>query len=197
MQQILTIDHEILYFICNSFRNSFLDPIMLFVTRLGDGGMVWIFIALIFLLKKQTRIIGVSMLLSLLVGLIIGNMIMKPFFQRPRPFKTYSDIINMINQGGYSFPSGHSLSSFTAATSFYLCAKYQNNIMSEIRGYNTRLIFGKLFLVLAALIAFSRLYVGVHYPTDVLCGSIIGIVIAVITVKIMIKKFPAAFTIKE
>lgn len=180
MQQILTVDYEILYFICHYFRNDFLNPIMLFITHLGDGGAIWIFIALIFLLKKQTRIFGISMLISLLAGLIIGNMIMKPFFARPRPFKTYADIINLINQGGYSFPSGHSLSSFTAATSFYLCAKYKN----------IKLNFARVFLVLATLIALSRLYVCVHYPTDVLCGSLIGIVIAVIVVKIIIKKFP-------
>lgn len=180
MQHIFTIDHQILYFICHWLRNDFLNPIMLFITRLGDGGAIWIFIALIFLLKKQTRIFGISMLVSLLLGVIIGNMIMKPFFARPRPFKTYTDIINLINQGGYSFPSGHSLSSFTAATSFYLCAKHKN----------IKLNFARAFLVLAALIAISRLYVCVHYPTDVFFGSLIGIIIAVIVVKVIIKKFP-------
>ena len=180
MQQILTVDYEILYFICHYFRNDFLNPIMLFITHLGDGGAIWIFIALIFLLKKQTRIFGISMLISLLAGLIIGNMIMKPFFARPRPFKTYADIINLINQGGYSFPSGHSLSSFTAATSFYLCAKYKN----------IKLNFARVFLVLATLIALNTRSSVVHYPTDVLCGSLIGIIIAIIVVKIIIKKFP-------
>lgn len=180
MQHILTVDYEILNFICHWLRNDFLNPIMLFITHLGDGGAIWIFIALIFLLKKQTRIFGISMLVSLLAGLIIGNIIMKPFFARPRPFKTYEDIINIINQGGYSFPSGHSLSSFTAATSFYLCAKHKN----------TNLNLARLFLVLATLIALSRLYVCVHYPTDVICGSLIGVIIAIIVVKIIIKRLP-------
>lgn len=197
MEHILAIDHQILYFISNFIRNDILNLVMIFITHLGDAGAIWILISILCLIKKQTRFIGISMLLSLVLGLIIGNVFLKNIIARPRPFKTYSDIVNLINQGGYSFPSGHTLSSFTASVSFYLCAKYQKNKMPDLKACKKRLNFGKILLVLAVLISISRLYVCVHYPTDVLFGAIIGSIIAIFVVKFMTLKFPQAFIIKE
>lgn len=171
MEFIQSLDYQILSFIAESVRSDFLTPIMLFITRLGDGGIVWLILAAICLVKKKTRPCGAAMLLSLVIGLLIGNLTIKPLVARPRPFLTYPELTNLVAQGGYSFPSAHAMSSFAAATVFYLFFRK-----------NGHTAYGIPVLILAALIALSRLYVCVHYPSDVLCGTLLGIVIAVISV---------------
>ena len=171
MEFIQSLDYQILSFIVESVRSNFLTPIMLFITRLGDGGIVWLILAAICLVKKKTRPCGAAMLLSLVIGLLIGNLTIKPLVARPRPFLTYPELTNLVAQGGYSFPSAHAMSSFAAATVFYLFSRKHGHAAHGIPA-----------LILAALIALSRLYVCVHYPSDVLCGTLLGIVIAIISV---------------
>lgn len=171
MEFIQSLDYQILSFIAESVRSDFLTPIMLFITRLGDGGIVWLILATLCLLKKKTRPCGAAMLLSLVIGLLIGNLTIKPLVSRPRPFLTYPELTNLVEQGGYSFPSAHAMSSFAAATVFYLFFRKNGHTAYSVP-----------VLILAALIALSRLYVCVHYPSDVLCGTLLGIVIAVISV---------------
>ncbi len=171
MEFIQSLDYQILSFIAESVRSDFLTPIMLFITRLGDGGIVWLILAAICLVKKKTRPCGAAMLLSLVIGLLIGNLTIKPLVARPRPFLTYPELTNLVAQGGYSFPSAHAMSSFAAATVFYLFFRKSGHTA-----------YGIPVLILAALIALSRLYVCVHYPSDVLCGTLLGIVIAIISV---------------
>lgn len=171
MEFIQSLDYQILSFIAESVRSDFLTPIMLFITRLGDGGIVWLILAAICLVKKKTRPCGAAMLLSLVIGLLIGNLTIKPLVARPRPFLTYPELTNLVAQGGYSFPSAHAMSSFAAATVFYLFSRKHGHAA-----------YGTPVLILAALIALSRLYVCVHYPSDVLCGTLLGIVIAIISV---------------
>lgn len=195
MQYILSFDYQILHFICEYIRNDFLNYIMLFITHLGDAGVFWIVIAILCIIKKETRIFGISMLASLGIGLLIGNIIMKPLIARDRPFLTYNELSNLIKQGGYSFPSGHALSSFAASVSFYMCAKYQKNMFPQIKRCRIRCIFGKLLIFMAVLVAFSRLYVCVHYPTDVICGAIIGVVIAIFVTKLLFKSHLKMFEI--
>ena len=171
MEFIQSLDYQILSFIVESVRSNFLTPIMLFITRLGDGGIIWLILATFCLLKKKTRPCGAAMLLSLVIGLLIGNLTIKPLVARPRPFLTYPELTNLVEQGGYSFPSAHAMSSFAAATVFYI-------FFLKCR----HAAYGIPVLILAALIALSRLYVCVHYPSDVLCGTLLGIVIAIISV---------------
>lgn len=144
-------------------HNDILDKIMIFITSLGDKGMVWIVLALVLLLFKKTRRCGVAVLVALAFQLLLGNILLKNIFARLRPFYDYPTVKLLIDKpGGFSFPSGHTFSSFAAATAVLL--------------YNKKM--GIPAIVLAALVAFSRLYLFVHYPTDILAGILFGILAA-------------------
>ncbi|MCH5300135.1 MAG: phosphatase PAP2 family protein [Ruminococcus sp.] len=169
---IIQIDFSILNFIQEFFRCSFLDVIMPFFSNIGEVGIVWIIIGLIMLFFRKTRSWGIILLCSMLIGYIVGEVAIKNIICRVRP--CYFVDINMIvsKPHSYSFPSGHSCSSFAAAT--------------VLLKMNKR--FGIPALILASLIAFSRLYNYVHYPTDVLCGIVLGVLCALL-VCYLFKKF--------
>lgn len=152
-----------------SWRTPFLDTLFTIITRLGDEGILWIAIALILLCFKKTRKIGITMALGLIITTILGNEVLKKIVQRPRPFDTPGALLDgdsllVPRPGQYSFPSGHTGSSFASAVSIFLYDKK----------------WGIPALVLAAAIAFSRLYVYVHFPTDVMAGTILGTLSALI-----------------
>lgn len=145
-----------------SLQNPVLTPFMKFITWIGEGGMVWIVIAGIFLLMKKTRGIGIAMLLAMLLGLILGNGILKNVVARPRPCWVNPEVPMLIAvPTDYSFPSGHTLSSFSAATAIWWGNKK----------------WGAIALAGAALMAFTRLYFYVHYPTDILGGLLLGLLL--------------------
>lgn len=159
---ITNIDREILLFIQEFFRYDFLNPIMKFITTLGNGGAIWILLSLCLCINKKTRKIGIVSLCSLAFCFMINNIILKNLVLRIRPYDQFPEIIRLVQKPhDYSFPSGHTCSSFAAACIYY-------------RYFDKK--YGIAALVLAALIGFSRLYVGVHFPTDVLVGMMIGII---------------------
>ena len=161
LETLLNIDGGILLFIQEYLRNSILNPIMIFITTLGNGGMIWIAATVLLLVPKKTRKIGMISAVALLGSLVINNELIKNLVKRPRPFVTFTDLQIIIpTPGQYSFPSGHTASSFAAAAVFYRHLPKKLGIPS---------------VVLAGFIGFSRLYVGVHYPTDVIAGVIMGI----------------------
>lgn len=172
MDFIQSLDYQILSTIAAA-RNELLTAVLIFITRLGDHGTVWLVIAAACLVRRKTRACGVAMLLALLFSLLVGNLTIKPLVARARPFKTYPELTSLIRQGGYSFPSAHAMSSFAAGFAFYL----------GMRKCGQPLL-GVLSLLLATGVAFSRIYVGVHYPSDVLCGALIGILLAIIAVRL-------------
>lgn len=146
-------------------RCDFLDSVFVFITHLGDKGYIWIAIAALFMIFKKTRKIGVCMAIALILGVLVGNVALKPLIARTRPFDARQRIELLINAPkDYSFPSGHTLSSFASAGAVFW--------------YNKK--YGAACFVLAFLIAFSRLYLYVHYPTDVLGGMIIGLILSYI-----------------
>ena len=150
-----------------------LDGFWVFVTHLGDGGYLWIAIGLTLLLFKKTRAVGISVLLALLINLCITNISLKNIIARPRPFNVNPELVTLIKHpSSFSFPSGHTSGSFTAAlVLFHLMPKK----------------IGVPAVVLATMIGFSRMYVGVHYPTDVLGGIAVGIIAS--TVAILVVRF--------
>lgn len=130
---------------------------------LGEGGIIWILIGVTLLFWKQTRRTGAVVLLSMLLCLIFCNGILKNVIARPRPCWRKPELAMLIGiPGDYSFPSGHSASSFAAAVC--LCFKSRQG--------------GLAALLLAAIIAASRMYFYVHYPTDILAGILLGILMA-------------------
>ena len=169
------MEGQILLFIQENIRCSFLTPIMKIASFICDHGEVWILCALILLSIKKTRKCGIALAIALLMSFIINNLILKNVIQRPRPYEVVTGLIPLIDKlSDYSFPSGHTGASFAAA---YVIIK-------------SRLPrFGIAAIILAVIIAFSRLYLGVHYPSDVAAGMIIGVSIAFITVKVMSKYY--------
>ena len=158
---IQQIDESILLFIQEYIRQDWMDGFWTNITHLGDGGIFWIALALILLIPKQTRKAGVSALLALGIGALITNVAVKNIVARIRPYDTITELILLIErQHDFSFPSGHTCASFAAA-----CALYRTLPRK----------WGIACIALAVLIALSRLYVGVHYPTDVLGGVAVGI----------------------
>lgn len=158
---VRNIDEMILMLIQEYVRQPWANWFWITVTHLGDFGWIWIISAAVFLFWKKTRSAGLSVLTSLATGALITNVILKNVIERIRPYDTIADLVLLIErQSDFSFPSGHTCASFAAATALYLSLSRK---------------WGILFLMLAFLIAFSRLYVGVHYPSDVAAGALIGI----------------------
>ncbi len=167
--QISSFDHSVLVAINHSMRTPLMDSIMPWITKLGDGGVFWIALALVLLIPKKTRRTGAAMAVAMLLGLIIGNGLIKNLVMRTRPFDLEHPIVTRANllispPSDYSFPSGHTLASFEAATALF----------------KDHTVYGFLAFVLAILIAFSRLYLQVHYPSDVLGGAILGFLLGLL-----------------
>lgn len=155
---ITSFDTMILNLIQEFVRNDFLDLFFVFVTKLGDEGYIWIAMAILLLFRKDTRKYGLMVGLALLLGLLINNNGIKPLVARSRPCWVNEIELLISMPSGYSFPSGHTCSSMAAA---YVLNKWNPK-------------YGKYIYALAILIAFSRLYLYVHYPTDVLVGALVG-----------------------
>lgn len=155
-------DFSILYWIQDHIVADWLTPIMKALTTSGNGGIIWIILCVILLCFKKTRWIGVTAAISLALVGILNNEIIKPIVERPRPF-VQEEIALLINApGGWSFPSGHTASSFATAFAVFLKDKR----------------IGVPALIVAALIGFSRLYFCVHFPGDVFVGMLEGILVA-------------------
>jgi len=151
-------------------RTPLLDIFMSNITKLSNAGIVWILLTIVLLLIPKTRKSGLILASALIVDLILCNGILKPLIARIRPFDVNSAIqLIVAKPHDYSFPSGHTAASFTAVMALYLAGEKK---------------LWKIALVLAVLIAFSRLYLYVHYPTDVLGGIITGAIAGYIGYKL-------------
>ncbi len=174
LDSILSIDRWILEFIQTYMHNPFLDKVMPFVTKLGNLGVIWIVISIILILSKKYRKAGILAIYSLVIAAILGEGLIKNIIARPRPFMEISDIDLLIPKPtSYSFPSGHTASSFAATTAY-------------VKMIDNKKIVIPLVL-LACMIAFSRLYLMVHYPTDILGGVVLGLLSAKLAYKFCLK----------
>lgn len=164
MEAINQFEAQILLFIREHLTSPFLDFIMPKITFLADAGWFWIALAVVLLFFKRTRKTGIVMGIALACGVITANIILKPLVARIRPYDLLEGIELLVERlHDFSFPSGHTIASFEGAVSIALTSKKR---------------FGIPAIILAILIAFSRLYLFVHYPTDVLCGCLFGIAFA-------------------
>ena len=175
-------DLPILNWIQQNMQSTFLDFIMPFITILGDAGIFWIACSVILMFIPKYRKAGFSMGLALIFGVVVCNMILKPLVGRIRPYNYNLDVLKLQWQDflvhgkllvetphDFSFPSGHTIASFEASV-----ALYKNDKRLGIPA-----------LILAVLIAFSRMYLYVHYPTDVIASVILGTVFALIANQIV------------
>ncbi len=179
MDAILQFDSSILLWMQDSLRGA-ADPIVKVITHLGDKGILWIALTLVLLAFRKTRRLGVFCMVSMLIGLLVTNLVIKNWVARVRPYELIDGLQRIIEaQHDYSFPSGHTTNSLACAWVLFRRAPKK---------------YGVTALVLAILISLSRLYVGVHYPTDVLGGAVIGICSATLALWLVPKleaKIPA------
>jgi len=165
---------QFLDWIQENLNHPFLDWLMPVISAFANNGLGWIFIAVILLIHKKTRPVGITMGIALILGLLIGNITLKPLIARIRPFDTNTDITLLIPKPmDYSFPSGHTLASFESATAVYM--------------YHRR--WGIAAYLLAFCIAFSRMYLYVHYPTDVLVGILLGVLMDLLHINLLINGY--------
>ena len=145
-----------------TLHTPFLDKIMVFITRLGDAGIIWIMLSIVLLLIPKTRKSGAVMVVALVVDVLLCNIVLKNLVARTRPYDVNTGVHLLVAKlHDYSFPSGHTAASFASVTALYLAGEKK---------------LWKFALVLACLIAISRLYLYVHYPTDVLGGILFGVI---------------------
>ena len=159
----VSFDLPILEWIRAHLQCGFLDKTMPIITLFGDGGIFWIAVAVVLLFFPKYRKVGFSMGAALILGVLVCNVTLKPLVARIRPYDLQETLGNHINllisaQHDYSFPSGHTIASFEACVVLLIHDKRM----------------GIPATILACLIAFSRLYLYVHWPSDVLGGALLG-----------------------
>lgn len=174
----IIMEAQILLWIQENLRADWLDPIVVFITTLGNEGWLWILLSAIFLCVPKWRKMGCCTSCALIFDLFAVNIFIKNIVARPRPYTVIEELISVIGpQSEYSFPSGHTAGSFAFAIAFALMTPKKVSVP---------------VIILASLISLSRLYVGVHYPTDILGGLMIGSlcgIAGVAFVKWLYKKF--------
>lgn len=149
---------QILHMI-QGLRTDWLDSVMIFFSTIGNGGIFWIVLSVVLVVIPRTRKCGLAIMLSMALTHLLGNGILKNLIARPRPCAVDKSVLLLIPcPTSYSFPSGHTANGFAAAVSVFCCYRKP----------------GAAALLVAGIIAFSRMYLFVHYPTDILGGLILG-----------------------
>lgn len=140
-------------------HRDWLNAVMIFFTTIGEAGICWIVLSVILVLFKKTRKCGFTMMAAMAVTFLVGNVFLKNLIARPRPCEVDTSVNLLIPfPSEYSFPSGHTSNGFTAAVTIFLY--YRRS--------------GIAALMVASVIAFSRMYLFVHYPSDILGGILLG-----------------------
>ena len=166
----ISFDLPILDWIQANLQSGFMDKFMPFITIFGDAGIFWMVWAGVLLIFRKTRKIGIGMFIAMILGLLVCNITLKPLVARIRPYdlqlEEFGITINLLSGAmhDFSFPSGHTIASFEAAVVLLKNSKKM----------------GIPAMILAVLISFSRLYLYVHYPTDVIASIILGTIFALI-----------------
>ncbi|RKJ39476.1 phosphatase PAP2 family protein [Acutalibacter sp. 1XD8-33] len=163
MEGVNPFDGAVMSWVQETCHNPFFDWLFPTITYLGEGGAFWIALGVLLVIfgrKGGWRVSGILLLCAMLLGLLMGELALKNLVCRPRPFQDFPGYTQLLipPPSGFSFPSGHSCSSFAAATVVFARDKR----------------WGAGAYILATLIAFSRVFLFVHYPTDVLCGAALG-----------------------
>lgn len=163
--KINDFDIKAAFYMTKFYSHKWLNQIMMFISSCGDFGMSWLVVILITNLNPSTRSMSIDMLIALLASTIIGQVTIKTFVKRERPCHTYKDVEMLVPiPSDYSFPSGHTTSSFACSVVMFL--------------YNP--LLGLIGFLYAILTAISRMYLFVHYPSDVVFGMILGNIIGIL-----------------
>lgn len=160
IEQFANFDISVAEFFAHSTMSPLLDKAMVYITALGDAGIFWILCGIILLIFKKTRTCGVALLFSLAISFLLSQLVLKELIDRARPYEVVKDIELLIAvPRGSSFPSSHTVTAFASAMSIFCFNR----------------ILGAPALILAAAIGFSRIYLGVHFVSDVVLGAVLGV----------------------
>lgn len=175
MSELQAIDEGILLWVQENLRSEKLTPFIKVLTRLGDYGLLWIAFSAVLMINKDTRKAGKLSLISICVCFLLNNMILKNIVDRDRPYEVLNELKILIErQPDSSFPSGHAANSLASAIVFFKMFKGKKKRIS--------------ILAAGLVMALSRVYVGVHYLSDVLVGISVGIVSGLSVCKFAKKK---------
>lgn len=214
MDSFTQFDGNLLIGIQQALNADWLTPVMKAITMFGEGGYFWIACCLLMIIFKKTRRLGIICSISLAFTFLCCNVVIKPLVDRTRPWVTFSAVNAMLPPpGDASFPSGHSANAMGPAWALYISTlperirirNEENGTVRTIRSYDNvpslgwggagadprfAHCLGIAAVVLGILIGISRLYLGMHYPSDVVCGLLLGMICATI-VHAVIKKVEA------
>ena len=203
-------DGNLLIWLQERLQAEWLTPVMKVITLFGEAGVFWIALCLLLIILRKTRRLGIICALSLAFSFLCCNVVIKPLVDRARPWEVFEAVITMLpDPGDASFPSGHTTNAIAPAWAMFLASAPVRSLGGS--GEKTTyldvpclgwkgvgappLIIHRIavcMVILAALIGLSRLYLGMHYPTDVLCGFLIGMICAKI-VCITIRSFESRY----
>lgn len=184
---LLSFDLSVFEWI-QGIQNGFLDAVMVGITTTGNAGAIFIVLGFVLLFTKKYRKAGLAILVALIVMLLCNDLFLKEFFARVRPFNLFESNPDkyaewgtkyvfpelVYKPSGYSFPSGHTASAFAAAAALLWHSRK----------------WGVPTMIFATIMGFSRIYVQVHYCTDVIGGVISGVICGFIAVLIVKFLFP-------
>lgn len=178
MEALLAFDRTVSLYVAQHLRLEWLNPVMIIVSLVGNAGLIWFLFALVMLCRSKYRRGGMVLVCALVVGFLLGNIFLKNLVMRPRPCWEFPEVAMLVAvPRDYSFPSGHTLAAFTAASVIF-CVNRKAGVAA---------------FLFAVLMGFSRLYLFVHYTTDILAGAALGCLVGFLTVFIFYKtgKWPA------
>jgi undecaprenyl-diphosphatase len=170
MGWLIRLDETLFHIINIEAANTILDLVMPFISSLGNMGFVWIILTLVFVVlgDKKGKQVGILAFFAFMLAHLLTNRVIKLAVCRPRPFLVMEHVRLLIEPpDSFSFPSGHASLGTTWAVTNYKLKGYYRNIV----------------LILALAIGFSRIYVGVHYPFDVLAGYLMGLVCSTVVIR--------------
>lgn len=161
----MDFEFQILNYIQEHFRSGFMDALMSVVSVMGKLSWIWVVLAVVLMIIKKTRKCGITLAIDLVFNLVAANLIIKPIVSRIRPC-VLNRTVQLLSEIPFdaSFPSGHSLFAFGAATIIFIYHKG----------------WGLVAYLFAIIMGFSRMYLYMHFPTDVLVGGILGIIFGVV-----------------
>lgn len=200
MGSFTQFDGELLISLQHALYADWLTPVMQVITSLSECGAIEILLCLVLLICRRTRRLGIICTASLAFTFLCCNLVIKPLVDRPRPWELFDAVnVMMRDPGDASFPSGHTANAMGTAFAVFLASRPRDRSYEQVpclgwrgAGADPRIVYrwGIFAVIMALLTGLSRLYLGMHFPSDVVFGSMLGMACALI-IHIVFKKIEA------